>query len=1330
MGSGRPEDTPRAGPDLTPPTLPATSGTGVAAPTERERWVVPGYEVHDVLGRGGFGLVLAGRRTADGAPVALKVARGEAAARSQLSREAEALRAVGAPAAPALLDQGTLADGSPFLAMERIALPTLQGLLETLAGPMDPAELGPRALAILDALAAVHASGWAHCDLKPANVFVGEDLRVARLFDFGLAERLDEEAAPVPAAGRSFAGTAEYMSPEQCDGRARPDARSDVYAAGVLLYQMLTGRPPFSGSAGEVHQAHLNLRPPRPSDLAAVSPGVEQVVLRCLAKEPSARYGDAFLLRAALTAALARDALAPAPRAAVAPAPGQAPAQEKRQVAVLFLRSAAGALEIQAAAAACGGLLAHAGAGRYAVVFDSGTNENPVRMAVQGAFRLAGRGLAERALVDLVAASVQRKEGDPPRYLSPAFGQVGRYPDPADPPGPLVSGRAAELLPEGRFAAVPGREGILRVLPESHPADDPTVIRQQAAPLVGREAEIAALLARAEGAVAGRAPALVSVVGEAGVGKSRLAAEVALALRREEPAPEVLQVRARELAGGEEGETLRALFRWALALPAGPAPADHGRALLSAALPIELGPEIWGPVALALGWLDPAAPELGGAAAAPGALRTQAMRAAGEAIRRRALARPLCVLLDDAHLADGAALDALEYAALAEGGAPLFVCALARPAFADARPAWGERAASREALSLGPLEPAAAVELVRRLLLPAENVPQQAVERLAERTQGIPMLLVELVRGLKRDGLVRRREPEGTWFLATDELDRMRDLPPVEWLAQREIGALPADLAAHARLAALLGDEFTQPELAGVLAELERAGFASAFPHDAQVGTRRLLSTGVLVGHRGERIGFRSPLLREAVARSIAPALARQIHEAAFRWYRGAFSLPESARQPRLARHAEACGLSAEAAAIYLATAEGMRARHAYLEAETLFSRALTALPSEDERSRLAALHGRGLMRYRVGRYQDSITDLSAARETARRLADRGAELESLLDESTALDWMNDYVRSAERVAQARAVAGAAPSPLVAARLALGEGRGLFRALRWPEACAALEDAALRAKALGDAGYETLVIALLLLGVVLPNLGRIDEAEAVLAQALELARERGDQLHLAVVLNNRRNLWVAKKDLARALEDQQGWMRIGRDLGMVSIEYFGEYNLGELLYQAGDFGAAEPHVRRAVEIEARHPEVAPAPVGTILWARLLVARGELAAARARLDEARESVERARREGRAGAALSDSQEVLARMVDLATRDAGEAEWQELLARSRTASIEQEPIEVQEMRGLAALRAGQREQAERALRAALRLSSSLPSVMEGRIRRELASVKAPA
>jgi tetratricopeptide (TPR) repeat protein len=233
----------------------------------------------------------------------------------------------------------------------------------------------------------------------------------------------------------------------------------------------------------------------------------------------------------------------------------------------------------------------------------------------------------------------------------------------------------------------------------------------------------------------------------------------------------------------------------------------------------------------------------------------------------------------------------------------------------------------------------------------------------------------------------------------------------------------------------------------------------------------------------------------------------------------------------------------------------------------------------------------------------------------------------------------------------------------------------------------------------------------------------------VVAQGLELCQQRGDQLHLGGFLNNRRNLWVARRDLARALEDQGEFMRIGRELGMVSMEYFGEYNQGELHYQAGELEAAAPHAARAVEIERRHPEVSPGPVGLLLAARVAAAGGDAEGARARLAEVDEALARARAERRPGGELPPSQEVLRAMVDLATRSASDAEWQALLARSRQASVEQEPIEVQAMRGLAAFRAGQRETGERALRAALRLAASLPNVMEARLRRELSRLREP-
>jgi serine/threonine protein kinase len=247
---------------------------------------VPGFRVGGLLGHGGFGAVFAAARVGDGATGALKVVRaGVAGARTQLEREAEALRAIGPPAVPALLGQGVLADGSPYLAMELVEGPSLAERLSASGGALPPAELAGAVLAALDALARLHAAGFAHGDLKPENVLLGGQPPTARLIDLGLAVRLGA-AAGEPAT--ALAGSPEYMSPEQCQGLP-PDARSDVYAAGALLLELATGRPPFFGPAAEVRHAHVNLRPPRPGTLGAMPPALAEAIHELLADEPRRR---------------------------------------------------------------------------------------------------------------------------------------------------------------------------------------------------------------------------------------------------------------------------------------------------------------------------------------------------------------------------------------------------------------------------------------------------------------------------------------------------------------------------------------------------------------------------------------------------------------------------------------------------------------------------------------------------------------------------------------------------------------------------------------------------------------------------------------------------------------------------------------------------------------------------------------------------------------------------------------------------------------------------------------------------------------------------------
>jgi len=261
------------------------------------------YVVESLLGRGGMGVVYRGRVRDLEAPVAIKFLHAFYSSsdelRKRFRREAVALGRLRHPGVVSLLDFEE-DDGDLYLVMELIGGASFATLLE---GP--PLAM-PRVCEIIDGVLEVldfaHAAGVIHRDIKPSNVMVLESGRV-KVLDFGLA-RVADQGEKLTATGLAH-GTAEYMSPEQCQG-AVVTGKTDVYAVGAMLFEALAGRTPFAaGGAAETMAAHMFAQVPEVKKLAPnrdVPPALEWVARSALAKDPDQRP-TAAELRAALAAA-------------------------------------------------------------------------------------------------------------------------------------------------------------------------------------------------------------------------------------------------------------------------------------------------------------------------------------------------------------------------------------------------------------------------------------------------------------------------------------------------------------------------------------------------------------------------------------------------------------------------------------------------------------------------------------------------------------------------------------------------------------------------------------------------------------------------------------------------------------------------------------------------------------------------------------------------------------------------------------------------------------------------------------------------------------------
>jgi serine/threonine protein kinase len=257
------------------------------------------YRIDSFLKRGGMGSVYRATHLMLNKTVAIKLIKPELVTSEDIvgrfHREAQAASQLTHPNIVTIHDLGQAEDGTLYIAMELVSGQSLKEIV-TAEGPLTPDRAVGIAQAVAGALALAHKSQIIHRDLKPQNIMISEGpdgAEVPKLLDFGIAKTFEAEGPALTSTGMVL-GTPQYMSPEQAGGKP-VDARSDLYALGVILYEMLVGKVPFDDpSIPAILVKHLSEKPKPPSELRPELPSaVESIVLRCLAKEPQDRFQNA-----------------------------------------------------------------------------------------------------------------------------------------------------------------------------------------------------------------------------------------------------------------------------------------------------------------------------------------------------------------------------------------------------------------------------------------------------------------------------------------------------------------------------------------------------------------------------------------------------------------------------------------------------------------------------------------------------------------------------------------------------------------------------------------------------------------------------------------------------------------------------------------------------------------------------------------------------------------------------------------------------------------------------------------------------------------------------
>ncbi len=1190
------------------------------------------YEVLEEIGSGGMASVYRARQASVDRDVAIKVLHksvdGKDESILRFQREARLIARLEHPHILPVYDF----DGShnpPYIVMRYLSGGTLKEVISRGQLPFD--EVGFLMRQLGAALDYAHRQGVIHRDIKPSNIMIDRDGNTF-VTDFGIARMAGGTDSTITQAG-ALVGTPEYMSPEQLMGNDEIDHRTDIYALGVMLFQMLTGKLPFPAEPITALIFH-HLQSPVPSASAlneTLPTAIDEIIARAMAKDARQRYETAGELARDVVRALGQVAETPATLRQVAlsattsktrtPTTDTAPTptEQNKVVTVVHIdaveydemletargaeaaRKAVKALwdEAQRLVDAHGGKIIEQADRHLTALWGMTTSreddtEQAVRAALhaQAYLRAQVVGLGEEG--EPLPLSIGVNTGlallSPGRsadsVTATGFGVTLAVRLAESASGDILISHDAYRHVRGVFDIYPGDPLKVRGRKDLLPTFRVTAVKERSlrmetpliegveTAMIGRHSELKQLQNAYLNAFEDEETQVITLTGAAGLGKSRLLYEFEQWAELREESYRIFRGRATASALQRPYALLRDMLSFRFMILDSDTPAVVRQKVETGVATLAQGDaEMAAFIGQLAGFDFSDSPHIKGILNDAQQIRRRAKQLFTRFIVRVCEQDPVVMLLDDLHYADDATLDLLNDLFVDQPALRLTVICLARPALLERRPTWGSGQSFHKHLTLLPLDKRESRDLAREILQKVADLPKTLRDLLVERAEGIPLFMEELVKMLIDDRVIVKASDD-QWTVEAARLNTLRVPPTLLGLLQARIDTLLYPEKLVLQRASVIGRIFYDTAISTIdtLDEIHLDGIEDIL---ATLVERQFISRRETSAFAGSiEYTFAQSMVRDALYDNLLRRQHHTYHRGAAQWLISASGARQDEYLALIAEHYERAEDSEQAADYFRLAGDKAHAISAYRTALALYERGVTLTVSK---AQLLAKIGRTYTQ--IGQFDDAQAHLERA--LASNPSPR-ARAEALLGLVDVLTERGQFDRAKETVVLAQAAVDATADRALRARFLAASASLLLSLSQYEQAERALEEGLTLAHELELP--DLILTSLNRLGVVYDLTDRAYQARSYYQECEAFARKIGDRYRVMVSLGNLGGMAFAEGNLPEAERLTQEAIDLTRELEVKTSEGLFGSNLGAFAMEQGKLEAGLRHVQQAAQL--------------------------------------------------------------------------------------------------------------------------------------------------